>query len=265
MTCPSGNSWVTPIEKMPKWVRESSAVSGPEVARDPQHLADLELAVLGQLAEQPHQPVLQVRERAVCRACAPEAVELSERVRRKVDRGQPGHHPGVGELGDLRRQERPRRVRMPVIPAGPRRPVEVMAEPRDVGGFGQVGGGRDEQRPAVLAQRERVHVRAPGRQAGPVRRLLARLLPHALGVLRDVEDAPVGEHLRRAEPEAVNFLRHRARDRQQPIRQPGDQIVVPAQHAHRDPQVRGRLRLHGRRRQPGRGSRTLRRPPRSGP
>ena len=30
ITCPSGNSWVTPMEKMPKWVRESSAVSGPE-------------------------------------------------------------------------------------------------------------------------------------------------------------------------------------------------------------------------------------------
>ncbi len=30
MTCPSGKSWVTPVSKMPKWVRESSAVSGPE-------------------------------------------------------------------------------------------------------------------------------------------------------------------------------------------------------------------------------------------
>ena len=28
--CPSGKSWVTPGEKMPKWVRKSSAVSGPE-------------------------------------------------------------------------------------------------------------------------------------------------------------------------------------------------------------------------------------------
>jgi len=30
MICPLGKSWVTPGAKMPKWVRESSAVSGPE-------------------------------------------------------------------------------------------------------------------------------------------------------------------------------------------------------------------------------------------
>ena len=30
ITCPSGKSCVTPGAKMPKWVRESSAVSGPE-------------------------------------------------------------------------------------------------------------------------------------------------------------------------------------------------------------------------------------------
>ncbi len=28
--CPSGKSSMTPVAKMPKWVRESSAVSGPE-------------------------------------------------------------------------------------------------------------------------------------------------------------------------------------------------------------------------------------------
>lgn len=30
ITWPSGKSWVMPGEKMPKWVRLSSAVSGPE-------------------------------------------------------------------------------------------------------------------------------------------------------------------------------------------------------------------------------------------
>ena len=30
ITAPLGKSWVTPVSKMPKWVRESSAVSGPE-------------------------------------------------------------------------------------------------------------------------------------------------------------------------------------------------------------------------------------------
>ena len=119
-----------------------------------------------------------------------------------------------------------------------------MAEPRDVGGLGQIRRGRDEQRPAVLAQRDRIHVRAPGGQAGPVRRLLTRLLPHALGVIRHVEDAPVGEDPGRAEPESVDFLGHRPGDRQQPVRQPGDQVIVAPQHAHRHPQVRLRLRLH---------------------
>ena len=30
MTRALGKSWVTPVSKIPKWVRESSAVSGPE-------------------------------------------------------------------------------------------------------------------------------------------------------------------------------------------------------------------------------------------
>ena len=80
------------------------------VARDPQHLADLELAVLGELAEQPHRPVLEVGERAVGGARAPEPVEPLERVLGQVDRGQPGDQPGVGELGDLGRQQGAGRV-----------------------------------------------------------------------------------------------------------------------------------------------------------
>ena len=53
------------------------------VAGDPDHLADLQLAVLRQLAEEAHRAVLQVGEGAVGRARAPEAVELAARGRRR--------------------------------------------------------------------------------------------------------------------------------------------------------------------------------------
>ena len=55
---------------------------GAGVAGDPQHLAELQLAVLRELAEQAHRSVLEVRERAVGGARAPEAVELRRMGRR---------------------------------------------------------------------------------------------------------------------------------------------------------------------------------------
>ena len=91
---------------MPKWVRESSAVSGPACPATHSTLPTLSSEVLRELAEQAHRPVLEIRERAVSRARAPEAVEVVERVGGHVDRGQADDQPGVAELRDLRRQHR---------------------------------------------------------------------------------------------------------------------------------------------------------------
>ena len=68
-----------------------------------QYLADLDLRVLRQLAEEPHGPVLEVREGSVGRARGHETLPLLERPLRKVDRGDPARDPRVRELGDLLR------------------------------------------------------------------------------------------------------------------------------------------------------------------
>ena len=176
-------------------------------------------------------------------------LKRAERVVGQVDRGQPGDQPGVGELGDLGGQQGAGGVGVALVPAGARRAVVVLAEAGDVGGLGQVGRGGDEQRPAVVAQGQRVHVGAPGGQAGPVGRLVAGLAPHALRVAGHVEDAAVGEDLGGVlvQPEPVDVVGHRGRDGGQPVRQPVDQVIVAAQHAHGDAQVGLGLGRDGRR------------------
>ncbi len=143
---------------------------GAGVAGDPDHLADLQLAVLGELAEEAHRAVLQVAERAVGGAGRPEAVERGHRVIGQVDGGDAHADAGVGELGDLLRQQRAAQVRVAVVPApagqllrspwrsrrcwstrpGPRE--QAMNSGRSYSG---AGGG--------------VHPGAPRRQRGPVR------------------------------------------------------------------------------------------------
>jgi len=101
MTCPAGNSWVTPGLNTPKWVREVLGRLRTRVAGYVDQLADLQLGVLGELAEQSQRSVLQVRERAVGAACAPEAVKSLEGIVGEVHAGHPGKDAGVRELGDL--------------------------------------------------------------------------------------------------------------------------------------------------------------------
>ena len=141
ITCPSGKSWVTPGAKMPKWVRLSSAVSGPECPATQITLPDLELAVLGELAEEAHGAVLQVAERAVGRAGGGESVPFLERPLGEVDRGDAGRHAGVGELGDLLREEHPLGIGVALVLA-PSLDIaaEVLGQPGEVGRIGQVGG-----------------------------------------------------------------------------------------------------------------------------
>src|SRR5260370_3609471 len=87
------------------------------MSRDPEHLADLELAILRELAEEAHLAVLQIGERPVRRARAPEAVEVGERVGGEVDRRDRARDAGVRELRDLLREQRAGRVRVPLVPA----------------------------------------------------------------------------------------------------------------------------------------------------
>ena len=81
---------------------------GPRVAGHPDHLADLDLRVLRQLAEQAHGPVLQVGEASRRWSRRRRSRRHSSKGRSaKFTRGDPDGDPGVRELGDLLRQERP--------------------------------------------------------------------------------------------------------------------------------------------------------------
>ena len=116
---------------------------------------------------------------------------------------------------------------------------EVSREAGDVGGVGQVGGAGDEQGPPVVALGEGVDVRPPGPEGSAVRGFVAGALPHLFGVVLEVENPLVGEHLGRlaAEPEPVDGLGHRAGNGHQPVGKPFDEVVVPAQHLHHHLQV----------------------------
>ena len=134
---------------------------GSRVAGDPEHLADADLRVLGELAEQAHRAVLQVREGAIGRAGRPEAVEVGEGLVGEIDRGDADGHAGVRELGDLLRQERSARVRVALVPAPAGQVLPVLGEAGDVGRFGEVGRAGDEQRAAVFGLGGGVDPRAP--------------------------------------------------------------------------------------------------------
>ena len=128
----------------------------PRVAGDPEDLAQPQLGVLGHLAEEAQRAVLQVRERGVGRAGAPEAVEGLARVRREADRGHAGQDAGVGHLRDLLRQDRAARVGVALVPAPAGQVPEVLGEAGHVGGFGEVRrAGDDERAPVALPWRRR--------------------------------------------------------------------------------------------------------------
>ena len=190
MTEPSGKRRVTPGAKIPKWVRESSAVSGPECPATHRIRAQAQVAVLGHLAEQAHRSVLEVRERAVGRAGTPVAIEVRARVLGEVDRGHAREDAGVGELGDLLRQQCTAGVLVALVPAEAGHLAPVGGEAGDVGGVGQVGRAGDEQRPAVLGLGIGVDVRAPGAESGPVGRRLAGSLVQLRRIGAEVGDAP---------------------------------------------------------------------------
>ena len=76
MTWPRGNSFHTCGEKMPKCVRASAAVSGPECAGEDVQHARAELAVLILLAPDARRQVHQRRERPIGAAERPDSREL---------------------------------------------------------------------------------------------------------------------------------------------------------------------------------------------
>ena len=141
---------------------------GSGVPGDPDDLAHSQVAVLGQLAEEAHRTVLQVRKRAVGRAGGPEAAELLHRIGSQVDRGDAYRDPGIAELGDLLGQQRPAWVGISVVPAPALDAVESLGESADVRGIGKVGRAGDEQRPAILRAGESVDPGAPLGQRGTV-------------------------------------------------------------------------------------------------
>ena len=217
---------------------------GSGVAGDPEHLANLELAILCQLRKQAHRPVLEIRERAVCRARAPEAVEVVEWVGGHVDRGQAHGETGIAELGDLGRQHRAGDVGVALVPAPTGHVGEVLAEACEVGRLGQVCRRADEQRPPVLLLGKRVHVRAPGAVRGAVGMLFARLLPDFGRIGMSVEQALVAEDRASvAEIEAVRLLGDRGGDLEQSIGQPVGQLGLAAEERQRGREVGACLRL----------------------
>ncbi len=219
---------------------------GARVAGDPDHLADLELGVLGQLAEQAHGSVLEVAERPIRRARRPEAVERPERIVGEVHGRDADAHAGIGELGDLLRQQRAAWVRVAVVPAPARRAVEVLREPGDIRRLGEVRRAGDDERAAVLPLRERVDPRTPGRERRTVRRLLSRRLPDRCRIVAVIGDARVAEDrpvVGQVEP--IDRVRHGPRDLDQPVADRVDEPGVLAQHTHRHPEVRTRLLVSG--------------------
>ncbi len=216
------------------------------VAGDPQDLSDLQLGVLRELAEETHRTVFEVRERAVGRARAPEAVERPHRVGREVDGGKADHQPRVREFGDLLRQQGAARIAVAVVPAPARRAVEVLREPGDIRRLGEVRRAGDDERAAVLPLRERVDPRTPGRERRTVRRLLSRRLPDRCRIVAVIGDARVAEDrpvVGQVEP--IDRVRHGPRDLDQPVADRVDEPGVLAQHTHRHPEVRTRLLVSG--------------------
>jgi len=160
---------------------------GTGVRGDPHRLADLQLSVLGHLAEQAHGAVFQVGERTVGRAGGVEAVEFLLWLLGQVHCRHADADRAVGELGNSLRQDDTFGVVLPVVPAAILHVVVVRTEPGDVRRSGQIGRADDEQRPAVLLLAVAVDVATPAREAGAVGLLLARLSPHRIGVLGEVE------------------------------------------------------------------------------
>ncbi len=172
---------------MPKCVRLSSAVSGPECPATQSTLPTFSSQSCASWLNRRIMPYLQIRERAVGRAGAPEAVELLLRVRGEVDRRHAGHDAGVGELGDLLRQQRAFVRAVALVPAVAREVAVACGEAADVGRVGQVGRGGDEERPAVLLRAEGVDPRAPLGQRGAVGDRRARLGVQVRRVVGEVE------------------------------------------------------------------------------
>src|ERR1035437_2403499 len=141
----------------------------------PEHLAQLQFAVLSKLREQAHRAVLQVRERGVGRARTPEAVEVLHWVCGEIHGGEAAHDAGIGEFGDLLRQQAAARVLVALVPAPALLALEILGEAGDAGRVGQVGRAGDEDRAAVVLLRIGIDPRAPVRKPRPVGLLVARL------------------------------------------------------------------------------------------
>ena len=124
MTWPRGNSFHTCGEKMPKCVRASAAVSGPECAGENVQDARAELAVLVLLAPDARRQIHQRRERAVRAAERPHAGELVGIDRRvladEADRGR-----DVARFLNRGLEPRAARVRLRIVVAPEAAVLEV--------------------------------------------------------------------------------------------------------------------------------------------
>ena len=116
MTWPRGNSFHTCGAKMPKCVRASAAVSGPECAGEDVQHAGAELAVLVLLAPDARRQIHQRRERAVGAAPRPDAGELVG-IERRVLADEADRRRRVARFLNRRLQTRAERVLLGIVVA----------------------------------------------------------------------------------------------------------------------------------------------------
>ena len=126
-----------------------------------------------------------------------------------------------------------------LVPAEPGHVTEVLAEPGEVRRIGEVRGGGEEQRPAVVALCHRVDPGTPGAERGAVRLLLPGLAVDLRRVAPVVGQPRVGEDLgaAAADVEPVDPLGHRRGELHETVGDGVDDVGMVGEHGSRTAQV----------------------------
>ncbi len=244
ITWPSGKSCVMCVSKMPKWVRESSAVSGPACPAthstlptfSSQSCASWLNRRIGPYFRYENEPYVEVVPQKPLKSLNGSAAMLTV-ARPTVRPALPNSVIWVGRTV-------PCEVGVALVPAPARHVAEVLPEAGEVGRFGEVSRGTDEQRSPIFLLGEGIHVGAPRAVRGSVGLLIAGLLPDLVGVGVSVEQALVLEDgAAVGQVEAVDLVGNGRGDLDQAVGQPIGELGSRPENGQRRFEVGARLRL----------------------